>query len=165
MKESILTRVTRRPLTSPTAAPMQEHRGDRRRPRPALALEPDRQHLRNADVEAGREVELVRDHRDEDRERDQKLHRLVAEDRADVEVGEERVGLQQAKRRSRAERTARAAPRRRSRGSGRRRRTGREARFMASLLAIARPRPPEASGSGPRPSGVRAESRPRRDRG
>ena len=46
------------------------HAGERRRgrpPRPALALKPDRQHLGDADVEAGRKVELVGDHRDEDR--------------------------------------------------------------------------------------------------
>ena len=49
------------------------------------ALQADRQHLRDADIEPGREIELIGGHRDEDRERDQRLHRLVAEDRADVE--------------------------------------------------------------------------------
>ena len=95
MKELIFTRVTRSPFASPTAAPIRSTAHDRRPPRQALALQPDRQHLRDADIEAGREIELVGDHRDEHRERDQQLHRLVAEDRADVEVGEKRVGPQQ----------------------------------------------------------------------
>ena len=92
MKESIFTRVTRMPLTSPTSAPISNTATHRHPPRQPLTLQADRQHLRDADVEAGGQVELVGGHRDEHGERDQRLHRLVVEDRADVEEGEEGVG-------------------------------------------------------------------------
>ena len=82
------------PVREPDRRAHQQDGGDRERPRPTLTLQSDRQHLRDPDIEAGGQVKLVRHHRDEDRQRDQKLHRLVAEDRPDVEIGEERVGPQ-----------------------------------------------------------------------
>ena len=95
MKESIFTRVTRRPLTSPTSAPSSStaptaaHQG---RPCPCRPMAST---CEMPTIEAGREVELVGGHRDQHRQRDQRLHRLVAEDRADVEIGEEGVGPQE----------------------------------------------------------------------
>ena len=95
MKESIFTRVIRSPFAEPDHRPHQEHRANRGPPRQALALQSDRQHLRDADIEAGREIELIGDHRNEHRKRDQELHRLVAENRANVEIGEKRIRPQQ----------------------------------------------------------------------
>ena len=87
MKESILTRVTRRPLSEPDQRAHQQHGDDRGPPGQALPLQPDRQHLGDAEVEPGREVEMVGGHRDEDGQRHQRLDRFVVEDRLDVEEG------------------------------------------------------------------------------
>ena len=75
----------------------QQH-GDRPPPtRQTLALQADRQNLRNAEIEAGGEIEMVGGHRNEHGQRQQRLHGFVVEDRPDVEEGRESVGLQHRK--------------------------------------------------------------------